>query len=203
MGTLALEMEYDHFFYMIYDIIIEDEIIDVFKNEKSSSVFGSKRDYTVWEIGLHLISFDKNTIKKFIKEITIDNYLNFPEDVFNWFNEFVKKTEIKKSDLLIKDQIYYDGETDMYNNSPFDLYKCFVHKNDLDNFIKLYFYNLNKLRNIRLDIDGLIIEKQISDWDEIIIPDIDFKKVIVDIDGELQDMTESIQTVKYNFLEFI
>lgn len=203
MGSLALEMGYDHFFYMIYDIIIEDEIIDVFKNEKSSITFGSKRDHTVWEIGLHLISFDKNTIKKFIKEITIDNYLNFPEDVFNWFNEFVKKTEIKKSDLLIKDQIYYDGEKDMYNNSPFDLYKCFVHKNDLDNFIKLYFYNLNKLRNIRLDIDGLIIEKQISDWDEIHISDINFKKLIVEIDNEIQDMTEHIKSVKNNNLEFI
>jgi hypothetical protein len=203
MGSFALEMNYDHFFYMIYDIIIENDIIDVFKNEKESVFFGSIRDNSIWDSGLHLISFDKQTIKKFIDEITIDNYLNFMEDAFNWFKVFVKKTKIKQSELLIKDQIYFDGERDIYSNSPFNYFKCFVHKNDSDNFIKLYFYNLDKLRNIKLDIDGLIIEKQISDWDEILITNINFKKIIVEIDNEIQDMTSSIRSVKYNNLEFI
>jgi len=201
MGNMALDMEYDHFFVMIYDIEIDDEILFILNNNYEPSLYKSIRGDKVWNMGLHLMSFDKQKMQIFNNNITEQIYLeDLDGDAFSWLERIFPKLEIVVNEKMVKDQIYLNEGRDLFDNSPFPEMKCFIHKNDYDDLVKMYFHNFNGVESFRIEVDGISNTYEVEEWDEIIVSSQNFDICLIENKERVIDMTKTIKNIKDNIL---
>lgn len=167
LTQIALNYDYDVFYHIIYDLQIDDFIIDeIVSNEVN---FTHPRAYPnnpneIWESTLHFMSFNREVMTMVLDKIDLNTYLNsngFAEgQVFKWTKEL--PVSIKKTP--VKDKIYYWGNFDFFNYSKIDNYKLFLNKNDnseiwrqnppvmsiLDSKLRLFFYDVKTPKNINI-----------------------------------------------------
>ena len=129
MADLALSMDYDIFFPMIYDININEHVESVFRGNKKNRFFPSTRDGMTWAIGLHLISLDREHLNRFKNLITKESYLVEGDfDAFAWLHRAVKLIPGVIEKEPIEDLIYFLSNTNFFSISPSEKFECFVHK---------------------------------------------------------------------------
>lgn len=204
LGEIALKMEYDHFFPLIYDSIIDEEILNIFKTESRNLFYKSGRNSHVWPLGLHLISLNRNSMEIFNSLITEDQYLkDLSAEAFSFIHNNINKFDATIYDKVIYDEIQIDNQEKLYNDSIIEGVKCFIHKNDYDDFIKIIFYGLKKPEQIRIKIDGDIRNYSIKDWDEIYIKNKNFNEFEIKYQEKNYDFTKVVSNIKNNFLEII
>jgi hypothetical protein len=205
LSEIALNLKYIQFYHMIYDLKIDDNVIEGFYSEKICNVYPSKRGNTIWAVGLHYMIFDRENLKNFVFHISEENYKSQKGgDAFVWlhnrqdvFNYTIEKTPVE-------DHIYFYENHDFINYSPIEDFKFFVEKNDETlSSIKLLFYNLPSPKQIILSVDG---EKTIHTIDNYDLIDLGFNKfnmksVVLENDGVEYDLTESIEKIKHNVIQ--
>lgn len=204
LGEIAINMNYDHFFPLIYDVEIDQDIENILLNETNSSFYSSGRDNEVWEIGLHLMSFDRKNMIIFNDLITEEQYLeNLNEEAFSFIYRNLHRFEASKQKKVVYDKIDIQNRNVLYNNSIIEGVNCFIHKNDYDDFIKIIFYGLNEPEEIEIEIDDHKKSYVIEDWNEIQINNKNFSNLIVKYREKNYDFTEVVLNIKNNFLEII
>lgn len=202
MGDLSIDMGYNHFFYMIYDIEIDDDIINIITNSTQSSLYKSIRGDKIWNMGLHFVSLDQERLKIFNDHITEEIYLeDLDGDAFSWLERIFPKLQIEISNKMIKDQIYLNEGRDLFDNSPFPEMKCFIHKNDYDDLIKMYFHGFNGSETFKIKVDDMFKKYEVEEWDEIVISNQNFNICTVENKGRVIDMSNIIKNIKDNILQ--
>jgi hypothetical protein len=198
MADLALSMNYDLFFPMIYDTHITEEVKNILLDNKPNSFFPSKRENTVWDIGLHLISLDRYHLNNFKNLITPESYLTEKSgEAFSWTHKAIKFIPaIIENVNPIEDLIYNFNEFDFFNYSITDDYKLFIHKTDYDN-IKLLFYNFEGSKTFNILSDNFEKEFILNSWDFIELPFNDCSLLKINN----IDYTKDIKSIGQNILE--
>lgn len=133
LSQIALDYDYDVFYHMIYDLYVDEVVEKALINFNGNTVY-PRRDpnnpETLWETTLHFMSFDREMMKKIVKEITLNEYLSTngvaEGEVLKWKQKF----NIKSSEHPVKDLIYYWKGYDFFNYSPVSDFKMFLSKND-------------------------------------------------------------------------
>ena len=198
MADLALSMDYDIFFPMIYDININEHVTSVFLNSKKNSFFPSMRDGQIWGIGLHLISLDREHMTRFKMLITKESYLVEGDfDAFAWLHRAVKLIPGVVEDRPVEDLIYFLSNTDFFNISPSDKFKCFIHKTLIDD-MKIVFYNFGGIKEFKILADNYEHTLETREWQEIILPFLDTSSLIVEHDGEVFNFSKELTKIGYN-----
>lgn len=198
MADLALSMDYELFFPMIYDININEHVESVFKDNKKNSFFPSMRDGQVWGIGLHLISLDREHMTKFKMLITKESYLVEGDfDAFAWLHRAVKLIPGIVEKEPIEDLIYFLENKDFFDIQISNKFKCFIHKTGIDN-MKLVFYDFGGVKQFRINSNNYTNEFEVREWNEIVLPFFDCENLTVEHDGEVIDFTEEINKITYN-----
>lgn len=201
MADLALSMEYEIFFPMIYDININEHVESVFLSTKKNSFFPSTRDGLIWSIGLHLISLDKDHLIRFKTLITKESYLVEEDfDAFAWLHRAVKLIPGVIEDTPIEDLIYF-----LENKSFFDLslskkYRCFIHKTGQDN-MKLVFYNYGGIKNFKITSTNFQQEYDSREWEQIVLPFNNAELLLIEHDGEEIDYSNEVKKIGHNTFE--
>ena len=198
MADLALSMDYDLFFPMIYDININEYVKNILLGNKINSFFKSKRGDLVWTVGLHLISLDKEHLFNFKTLITEASYLTeLSGDAFSWTHKALPFVSgIIEEDEPIEDLIFYYENFDFFNYSSSKEYKLFIHKKDNDN-IKLLFYDFEGIKNFKIISDSFEEEFTLNSWDFVELP---FKDCsLLQINDT--DYTKSLKSIGQNILE--
>jgi hypothetical protein len=200
MADLALSMDYDVFFPMIYDININEYVESVFRGNKKNSFFPSTRDGMIWAVGLHLISLDREHLTRFKNLITKESYLVEGDfDAFAWLHRAVKLIPGVIEKEPIEDLIYFLSNTNFFNISPSEKFECFVHKTLIDN-MKIVFYNFGGVKNFVIKSNDFSIQLFLREWEEYVLPFFDCDNLIVECDGEIFDFTNQINKIGYNEL---
>jgi hypothetical protein len=198
MSDLALSMDYDIFFPMIYDINIDEHVESIFLDNKKNSFFPSIRDGHIWSIGLHLISLDRDHLFRFKTLITKGSYLVEGDfDAFAWLHRAVKLVPGFIEEKPIEDLIYYLENKDFFNISPDSNFKCFIHKNGQDN-VKIVFYDFGGVKNFKIKSNDYYSEFDVREWDEISLPFIDCNNLLVTQDDRLFDFSNEISKITHN-----
>lgn len=204
LSEIALSFNYDQYYHMIYDLKIDDNVLEGFKSDKVCNIYPSTRFGKIWKVGLHFMIFDKTNLKRFINNIHLDSYLNLQcSDAFEWLEMIHKVFPYKFETTPVEDEIYLYENHDFFNCSPIKELPFFIIKDDeiLDN-IKLFFYSVKELKPIKLIINDNDVEYLISDYKII---DLGFTKfnikevklIYMDIE---YDITEIISKIKHNTL---
>ena len=205
LGEIFSQYNYDYYNYIIYDTIIDDEVLKILKVGHSKIVFPSKRDEIIWNVGLHLMSFNKENLKKVISNINLLDYLSYTNfDAFEYLhNHLVIPLNIQIGIKKIEDSICYHEEND--NN-------CHSHDNDIKYFIsspdefldtlKLFFYYIPTPFELKLTVNSIESTTNIS-YGTLIdlgITKYDLQEVLFEYNGIVQNITEKIKSIKNSYL---
>jgi hypothetical protein len=204
LSNIALSFDYDQFYHMIYDLKIDENVIEGFNSNKDCSIYPSKRDNIVWAVGLHYMIFNRENLKEFASQITLENYLGVKDaDAFEWLHNLRNIIPYNIESTPVEDEIYYYENIDFFNYSPTDKFKFFIEKNDETlSSIKLLFYGLNGDKEIKIKVgdnntNNIVVVSQNK------LVDLGFNKtnyqtVLLEMDSVDYDITEIIKNVKHN-----
>ena len=196
LSEIALLFDYEQFFHMIYDLKIDENVLEGFNSEKICNVYPSKRDNDIWAVGLHFMIFNRNNLKRFISNIHLDSYLSLKgADAFVWLHNLQTIFPYKNEPIPVEDEIYYYQGQDFFNHSPIDDLPFFIIKDDetLES-IKLLFYPLKNKTDIKVIVDNKIIEEYITDYKII---DLGFNKLLP------TEVKIIFKGIEYNFTKII
>lgn len=204
LSEIALNLDYDQFFHMIYDLKIDSNVLNGFNSEKEFSIYPSKRNDDIWVVGLHFMIFNRNNLKKFTNKITEDSYLNLTNaDAFVWLHSQQEELNYEIEQLPVEDEIYFYQEIDLLNSSPTEKMKFFIEKNNESRSnIKLFFYDNFGENRIKLTVGNTEQEYIVNDFD-IIDLGYNEEKIQVtklEIDSEIFDLTDIIKKIKHNVI---
>lgn len=199
LSQIALTFDYDIFYPMIYDIELDDNLINDIKKDKVNIVYKRKdqrNSNNIFPANLNFMILDRLTIEKVEKEITLDNYLKKGEsiaedEVVRWRDKF----KLDTSEYFIKDQMYLGHWEDdkLFNSSPFSEFKMFISKHG-----SMTYLNASPTISIALE-DEINYELPLTDNLRIVFYDIDnMGEIIIQINGV--KYKESPKNMK--FIEF-
>jgi FkbM family methyltransferase len=188
LSQIALTFNYDMFYHMIYDLEIDDVVENEFKSNNINIVhprIDPHHPETLWETTLHFMAFDRDMMLKIEKEITLEEYLRTngmaEGEVLKWKNKF----NIPTSNHPVKDKIFYWGDYDFFNYSPFDNFKMFLSKNEpttiwlgedpvydtiLSENLRIVFHGFEHMNDINISINGVDYLKSPKTWEIIEFP---------------------------------
>ena len=158
-SEIGLLLGYDQFFHMIYDLIIDDNVLNGLNSNKICNIYPSKRDDDIWKVGLHFMIFDRENLKRFASNIHLDSYLSMRgADAFVWLHNLHQIFPYNYEDVPVEDEIYFYKDHDFYDYSPTDKFKMFIVKDDewKDN-IKLMFYGLEEEKKVSINANGNLL----------------------------------------------
>jgi hypothetical protein len=208
LSDIALNLNYDQYHHMIYDLIIDQNVIDGLLSDKNCSVYPSKREDTIWAVGLHYMIYNKQKLIEFVSHITLENYLSCNDgDAFVWLHNLQPIIGYQIEETPVEDAIYFYQNFDFFNYLTIPDIKMFVHKNDwmfnpdVDT-IKLVFYDTFK--DIKIFVDGVESQYNVN---EFLIVDLQFNKtnyknVVIEFDSIQYDITKIIVDIKHNAIEY-
>jgi hypothetical protein len=207
LNNIGITLDYDYYYHLIYDLKITDTVLHYFNQEHDKLVFPSKRNETIWDVGLHFMIFNKQNLNIFNSYITEESYNSIPteESVFDWLKKVVNLLPIKIATTPVEDEIYLYENEDIFDYSPSKKIKLFIEKNDLTyGDIKLFFYGITTEIPVKLQISNqmetIITQPQIVNLG---FNKFNMKTVNLYIQDELFDLTETIKKVKHNTLDIL
>lgn len=221
---IALDYDYDIFYHIIYDLEIDDVILNELKSNEINFVhsrINPKNPDEKWDANLHFMVFDREMLKKIEKEISLKEYLStngFAEDeVMKW----TKKFGLKISDYPIKDKIYYWGDINYFDYSPYPDFKMFISRNPpIDIWLKnkdyyktkltenfrIVFYDFEEDLEIKLKLNNLEFKLKPKKWEFIEIPisSQEVNEFLIEYKHEEKDFSKNyseiiLNQIYYNF----
>jgi len=206
LNAVALNLDYDYYYHLIYDLKIDEDIIKYFLETSDRLVFPSKRGETIWKVGLHLMIFNKEYLKIFNNHIREESYNSIEEieSVFDWLYKIVNIIPLKVAESAVEDEIYLYENEDIFNYSTENRFKFFIDKNDKTlETIKILFYDVREELKLLLPQNNRIEFINRDCIIELGFNKLDMKQVFIQVEDKITDITELILEVKHNTLEFL
>jgi len=206
LSEIALALDYDYFYHMIYDLKFDETVINGLNGKGECDIYSSKRKDTIWEVGLHFMVFNRENLQKFIPHITLENYLTAERgDAFVWLHKLRETFPYNTIQKPVEDEIYYYENSDFFNFSPIAELPFFIIKDDeLLDSIKLLLYLSIENVPFQIMIDDTILD-EVSENFKII--DLGFNKlspksVQITYNETVFDITDTINKLKHSTFRF-
>ena len=172
MSQIALSFDYEIFYHLIYDLEIDQTIIEEIKNNSVNLIhprINPNNPDELWEATLHFMIFDREMMKEVVKKINLGEYLESNGVAEGQALRWSKELPISVSQVPIKDKVFYWKDKDLFDYSNSPLYKTFIGKNestkvwkgdppveeDLDSKIRIFFYDWTSNEEITIIINGV------------------------------------------------
>jgi len=168
LSGIALSYDYDIFYHMNYDILLDEELQNEILSESRNKIYPVRDERVqghVWQGSPLLSSFDKETLQKVEEDITKERYKEYSiaEDfVYSW----VEKFGLTHSTYYAKDRITLGNDSEIFSEivekdvldySKNPEYKFFWSKGDGN--LKFLLWNFKEFEDISVSINGCIFEK--------------------------------------------
>jgi hypothetical protein len=132
-------------------------------------------------------------------------------EVLKWKNKF----NLSASDHPVKDKIFYWGDYDFFNYSPFNDFKMFLSKNEpitiwlgenpvydelLNENLKIVFHSFENMDSIKIQINGVEYVKNPKEWEIIEFPisSQNINEMIFTYNGHVVNFTENYNDIMMN-----
>lgn len=203
MMEFASTFDYEIFYVLIYDLLIDDKIIEDLNNNICNITY-PRRDFTdkshIFPSSFHLSIFDKDNLKLVSSLIQLHTYKSqdgFAEDfIEKWFNVI----GLRKSKHVVEDLINIQPKN-VFNLSLDPNYRYFINKEHNEK-LKFFVHHFDK--PILFKINELVIE--ITDGPKLVETEIfceDLNFLSISCDGREIDYTNQYREITRNIVEFI
>lgn len=207
INQIALTFDYDIFYHVSYDLIIDDNVINEINGNVVDTFYKFKGDVD-GGTSLHFMCFSRHLIEKIVEEIQLDEFLRTLNSAEYEMSKWVEKYNIRIGDFKIDDRIRIYQDSDFFNLSKSNEYKMYITKNQKeDENIYILFYGIKNKSDITVIINGknynLVIEEGEDrtveydfKWDEI-------KDIKIIFNSLEIDYTEDYKKLPMNIIEFL
>ena len=159
--------------------------------------------------------FDRELMTKIEKEITLDEYLRTngmaEGEVLKWRDKF----NITTSKHTVKDKIFYWGDYDFFDYSPYPEFKMFISRNEpmtiwlgedpvydkllTENF-RIVFHSFDEMDTIIIRLNGVDYIKKPSQWEIIELPvsSQNVNELIFTYNGNTVNFTDKYNNITLN-----
>jgi len=219
LSQIALTFDYDIFYHVIYDLnideVIESELIGYDLNLVHPRLDPNSHDHK-YRSTLHFMIFDRNVMEKIVNEIDLETYLRTNGIAEDEVEKWVDKFQIKRSDQLISDKIFYWENVDFFNYSPFDEFKIFLSKNEkttcllgedpnkyrseLTDNLRIIFHSFDYMDTIKIEINGIEFIENPKSWEFIEFPisSQSIDRIVFEYAGKRVDFTDQYNKISMN-----
>lgn len=202
LSEIALLFEYEQFFHMIYDLKIDENVLEGFNSNRTCNVYPSKRDNDIWKAGLHFMVFDRKNLKRFISNIHLDSYLSLRgADAFVWLHNLQTIFPYTNENTPVEDEIYYYQGHDFFNYSPINEQPFFIVKDyETLESNKIIFYSVKEETPFQIEIGDNIINDVTKELKiiELGFNRLEEKQVKITYKDIKYDITDIINQIKHN-----
>ena len=210
LSKIALSYDYEVFYFMNYDLLIDEKVVTALRSSAISCNLWPGQRGNFWaRVTLNFMAFDRENLIKLIESISREQYLsnriaNPADPPEYWIDQLC--TEILSpvfEEFPVTDLVnHYDGINDHHNYSKIESAKIFIQKCNLERFsVDLIVYEYAGEKTIRVktnlgeeEYTGLspAIFTLAKDTDEFLTT------VMIDIDGESQELIDDIRGIDIN-----
>jgi hypothetical protein len=199
LSQIGLTYDYEYYFHIIYDTIIDEHLINTFLTNEKCVLFPSNKGF---EVGGFFMGFSKDVLSLFQKMITEDLYYKNHDVAETLLSNLSKVLPCKIEKYNTKDEIYFFENLDLFNYSSYDNFKFFLHKRTLadDDTAKIFFYDLNKSYNVLVEVNNNVIDTVINNH---YLMDLNFHhddvfSLSITHDGNKQNLTHLYNNISHN-----
>lgn len=223
MSQIALSYDYDLFYHIIYDLEIDQYVIDTIESNKPNLIhprINPNKDDDWWDATLHFMVFDREKMSKIVDVIVLEDYLKWDGVAEGQALRWSQLFDIEISKTPVRDKVYYWGDRGFFNYSMNPKYKLFISKNTkttcwvndgdekvekpVSSNLRFYVYDILENQKITFILDGVSHEKVITN-NKIIEFDLDSNNVksivVVDNNGE-HDYSTIYREIDRNLIYF-
>jgi hypothetical protein len=203
LSEIALSLDYDHFYHLIYDLVIDDFVRDEIFSQKPFSFYPFIKypSGDLFGFSLHFMSLSRENLCKVYPLINLGDYLLDPTDCGE---SFLHKAVLKLDGAIVeknpvRDSINYWDDVEIFNHSPSNKTHFFVSK-DFHSVetIKILFYGPHTDAEIYLRINEgeKLIQANASGLLDLGIYGREDETIEIKIDGETYDLTPVIKNLR-------
>lgn len=215
LSEIALSYDYDIFYHLIYDLEIDDVVINEINTNQVNFIhprINPNNQEDLWETTLHFMGFDREIMSKVLELITYENYTKDNGVAEGQALMWTKLLPIKIKSEPVRDKIFYWEGYDFFDYSKDQDYKLFISKHDeceiirntsqvtetQDSKLRLFFYDIKFPKSVKISCDENSYEFFISDNFYVTL-DNDSTKVKTLIIDE-QDFSQEFKQINRNIL---
>ena len=199
LSQIGLTYDYEYYFHIIYDTIIDEHLINTFLTNEKCVLFPSNKGF---EVGGFFMGFNKYVLNLFQKIITEDLYYKNHDVAETLLSNISKVLPCKIEKYNTKDEIYFFENLDLFNYSSYNNFKFFLHKRTLadDDSAKIFFYDLDKSYNVIVEVNNNIIDVVVSNH---YLMDLNFHhddvfSLYITYDGNKQNLIHIYNNISHN-----
>jgi len=202
LSEYGLTFDYERYYHIIYDTIIDDTVVSTFMSDNKCNFF----PFHEHKVSLHLIALDRENLLNFSNYITFESYLKFNCIVENWLHDVLIKSDMEYTigSKKVDDSILYHKDENLFDYSDIDGLIFFISKNvSVNDDVCLYFYDNEEKINVSITVDGTETFHNISNRDIINLgfKSDNIKNVSISYNGMVSNITEKIKTIIHNVIE--
>jgi hypothetical protein len=201
LSEYALTYEYERYYHIVYDTLIDNTVISTFMSDKKCSFF----PFHEHKVSLHLIALDRENLSKFLNYITYESYMGLTAIAEKWLYQTLINSDLEftiESDK-VDDLILFHKDQKLFDYSDINGITFFITKDVVDNKdICLYFYNNEEPLNVLVTIDGVESTYLIFNKDIINLgfKSDNIKNVVISYNGFVSDITKKIEDIIHNVI---
>jgi len=163
MSEIALTYDYDTFIHMIYDVDLDDYMMEQLQRDEVNYLHPRRDPHhpeSIWESTLHFMVFDRRYMKLIAEDIQLHKYTDnngmAEHHCLRWMYDY----GITVSMYPVKDKIFYWEDFDFFNYSKDSRYKFFWSKNqDQDPDMKFVLSNFDESLDVKVIVNGNVFTK--------------------------------------------
>lgn len=162
LSQIGLTYDYEYYFHIIYDTIIDEHLIETFLTTEKCVLFPSNKGF---EVGGFFMGFNKDMLDLFQSLITKDLYYKNHDVAETLLSNISKVLPCKIEEYNTFDEIYFFENLDLFNYSTYNDFKFFLHKRTLadDDTAKIFFYDLSNSYNVTVEVNNNTIINSVID----------------------------------------
>jgi hypothetical protein len=204
LSELSLTYEYDIFYHMIYDLNIDNSIINDIEQNITNRTYhrvNPKNNNEIWNTTLHFMSLDRQNLKDFADKIIYNDYVSKNGFAEHYIESILNKLNLSKSEFSVSDNVRYidADDKDIFNYSKNKKYKIFFSRLEDKFCFVVYHCEENYLTDIILN------RHEKLKFDDTIPMFFDNKKIssfkIINNDGTEDEYSEIINNIVRNVTE--
>lgn len=201
LSEFALTYDYDRFYHIIYDLIIDDVVLDGFKSDRISSFY----HFHEHNVSLHLMIFDREHLIKFISQLTLEKYLEIGGIAEQWLDALLKLKpfDFEIENAFVDDKILFNGNGDLHNYSRNKDIKFFIIKDAINlTTVKLFFYEIeDSYITIRINNDNRNYKVTNGDIIDLGFNCDNVLNTTIENNGYSQNITKDIKEIIHNTIK--
>lgn len=211
LTEIALTFDYDYFYHLIYDLIIDENVINGLKNPADCCVYSTIRGESIWPSALHFMIFNRENVKKLSEAINFKNYLKFlnsdmktGKDALGFLHSLKDTIGFENPKIPVEDKIFINRY--FFNHCRVLGSEFFLEKNTLDlkENLKILFFAEEEIVNFNVSINGLKKSaqvKRLSIYDLGVTP-LDFEYGFIEHKNKVIDLEPIFKSIKYSCISF-